>query len=375
MGQLENLMELQNKINSGKLMPDTEETTKQWFILPLFQILGYDIFSENVISEYSADFGEKKGERVDYCLKRFNNENIIVECKDASVKLNNIHIRQLALYYHNLSAKNEKPEFAILTNGIEYQIFREAQANIMADKTFLTINLATDDSFQLQKMLQFAFRDAKSALLEAIDKADNFDELNSAIEAVEEYYDNVDNKDVRHQISGIVARIEWYRDLMESTYYLGELIDGDFRKLKIVMHNYVEVVSKIAKMQEKDINCKKLGVYMNSTDLNVGADTVITGVVVNNKIRVDIDSERDIVNRIKLTHGREESSNEFIHEYLDRIDAAENYMEKELKWMMPDFAPKDYVQKHGKLIKDTLLITIENIVNIERELIEYEKII
>ena len=129
MSQLEKLKELQNKIRNKELMPNTEEATKQWFILPMFQILGYDIFSENVISEYGADFGNKKGERVDYCLRRKDGTSIIVECKDANAKLSNIHVRQLAVYYHNLSAQNEKPEFAILTNGVSDIMFSFASLN------------------------------------------------------------------------------------------------------------------------------------------------------------------------------------------------------------------------------------------------------
>ena len=50
----------------------------------------------------------------------------------------------------------------------------------------------------------------------------------------EDYYNNTDNKDVIHQVSGITARIEYYRDLLEDTYYSGQLIDDDFNKLKIV---------------------------------------------------------------------------------------------------------------------------------------------
>lgn len=373
MSQLEKLKELQNKIRNKELMPNTEEATKQWFILPMFQILGYDIFSENVISEYGADFGNKKGERVDYCLRRKDGTSIIVECKDANAKLSNIHVRQLAVYYHNLSAQNEKPEFAILTNGVEYQVFKEAKENIMSDTPFLTINITTDEDYQLKKILDFGFEKSEETILEAVDTAKDFEELNSAMEEAEDYYNNTDNQDVMHQVSSLTEKIAYYRDLLEGTYYSGQLIDEDFNKLKIVIHDYIVVLSKIVKMQEKDIVCKKLGIDIDSTKLNVARETVLTGLVVDNKVRVELDTIKEYINRIKLEHGRENSSDEYIQEYLKKIDRAENYMEKELKWMMPKFAPQELVKKHSKAIIKVLRITLENIVSIEKDLLEYEK--
>lgn len=43
---------------------ETEEATKNAFIMPFIQVLGYDIFDpEEVIPEFTADIGIKKGER------------------------------------------------------------------------------------------------------------------------------------------------------------------------------------------------------------------------------------------------------------------------------------------------------------------------
>ena len=374
MTQLEKLTELRNKIRNKELMPNTEEATKQWFILPMFQLLGYDIFSENVVSEYGADFGNKKGERVDYCLRRKDGTSIIVECKDANAKLSNIHVRQLAVYYHNLSAQNEKPEFAILTNGVEYQIFKEAKENIMSDTPFLTINMTTDEDYQLKKILDFSFEKSEEAILEAVDTAKDFEELNSAMEEAEDYYNNTDNMDVMHQVSKLTERIEYYRDLLENVYFSGQiLMDDDFSKLKVLIHDYIVVLSKIIKMHEKDIVCKKLGIDIEPTKFNVARETVLTGLVVNNRIIVEIDTIKEYINRIKIEHGRENSSDEYIQEYLQKIDRAEDYMEKELKWMMPNCASQELVQKHKKFIAEVLKVTLENIVSIEKDMIEYEK--
>ncbi len=42
----------------------TEEATKTAIIMPLFQILGYDVFNPNEFNpEFTADVGIKKGEK------------------------------------------------------------------------------------------------------------------------------------------------------------------------------------------------------------------------------------------------------------------------------------------------------------------------
>ena len=42
--------------------------------MPFIQILGYDIFNPTeVIPEFIADIGTKKGEKVDYVIKRIMN--------------------------------------------------------------------------------------------------------------------------------------------------------------------------------------------------------------------------------------------------------------------------------------------------------------
>lgn len=49
----------------------TEEGTKTAFVLPFIQALGYDIFDpKEVVPEYIADIGSKRGEKVDYATMR-----------------------------------------------------------------------------------------------------------------------------------------------------------------------------------------------------------------------------------------------------------------------------------------------------------------
>ncbi|SEF49917.1 hypothetical protein SAMN05421847_0146 [Halpernia humi] len=131
------LEQLHQRVNGLKDQIQTEEATKNAFVLPFIQILGYDIFNPTeVIPEYIADIGTKKGEKVDYLIKKDNEPILIIECK--SWKENaTAHNSQLHRYYHVSKAR-----FGVLTNGIVYNFFTDLEKpNIMDDKPFLTINL------------------------------------------------------------------------------------------------------------------------------------------------------------------------------------------------------------------------------------------
>ena len=61
---------------------ETEEATKSALVLPFIQMLGYEIFDPTeVVPEFTADVGAKKGEKVDYAILRDGKPAILVECK------------------------------------------------------------------------------------------------------------------------------------------------------------------------------------------------------------------------------------------------------------------------------------------------------
>lgn len=115
-----------------------EEMTKQALIIPFIQILGFDVFNPiEVRPEYSADFGNKKGEKVDYALFKENEPIIFIEAKSVNENLNN-HDAQLSRYFNSTT----EVKLAILTNGVEYRFFTDLNANnVMDDTPFLKINL------------------------------------------------------------------------------------------------------------------------------------------------------------------------------------------------------------------------------------------
>ena len=113
-----------------------EEQTKMYLIAPFLNLLGYNVFNpEDVVSEYVADIGEKKGEKVDYALKVNGEIEILIETKPISDDLSN-HDIQLQRYFNVTKAK-----IGILTNGIVYKFFTDLEEkNIMDNKPFLLIN-------------------------------------------------------------------------------------------------------------------------------------------------------------------------------------------------------------------------------------------
>lgn len=145
------LEQLYNRVESLKDQINTEEATKNAFIMPFLQILGYDVFNPTeVIPEYVADIGTKKGEKVDYVIKKDDQVVIIIECKHWKENIN-AHNSQLHRYYHVTDAR-----FGIITNGIVYDFFTDLEKpNIMDNNPFLTVNLANLKDSTIKELVKF----------------------------------------------------------------------------------------------------------------------------------------------------------------------------------------------------------------------------
>ena len=130
---------------------ELEEATKTSLIMPLFQLLGYDIFNPNEFTpEYIADVGIKKGEKVDYAIILENEVSILIEAKAVNEKLEK-HDSQLFRYFGTSKAK-----FAILTNGIIYKFFTDLEkTNVMDNAPFLEINLEKIKESEIQELKKF----------------------------------------------------------------------------------------------------------------------------------------------------------------------------------------------------------------------------
>lgn len=134
---LSKMKELSERVIQYKDRVLTEEATKNAFVMPFFQALGYDVFDPSVVvPEYIADVGGKKGEKVDYAILQAGSPLILIEAKNHLEELNN-HQNQLVRYFTVTTAK-----FGILTNGIEYRFFTDMdEQNKMDEKPFFALDL------------------------------------------------------------------------------------------------------------------------------------------------------------------------------------------------------------------------------------------
>lgn len=93
---------------------ETEEATKNAFVMPFLNALGYNVFDPTeVVPEFTADVGTKKGEKVDYAIMREGQPTILIECKPCGTDLDKEHASQLYRYFSVTPAR-----FGVLTNGI-----------------------------------------------------------------------------------------------------------------------------------------------------------------------------------------------------------------------------------------------------------------
>ncbi|RMB62170.1 type I restriction enzyme HsdR N-terminal domain-containing protein [Tessaracoccus antarcticus] len=145
----------------------TEEATKTAVVMPFIsRVLGYDVFNPSeVIPEYIADVGMKKGEKVDFAIMRDGEIQILIEAKAIGAPLTLENANQLVRYFHVSSAR-----VAVLTNGQHWHFFTDLdKPNRMDDKPFLRLDLMDIDPYtlpELKKLTKVAF-DLDSVLLAA----------------------------------------------------------------------------------------------------------------------------------------------------------------------------------------------------------------
>ncbi|MCI5141757.1 MAG: restriction endonuclease [Candidatus Electrothrix sp. ATG1] len=152
MDLIDKIKELAARIPQQLEHIETEEATKNAFIMPFISALGYDIFNPTeVIPEFTADLGTKKGEKVDYAIKKDDDIIILIECKWCGGDLHNDHASQLYRYFSATEAR-----FAILTNGIIYEFYSDIdEPNKMDSKPFFTFNMLSFQDQQVSELKKF----------------------------------------------------------------------------------------------------------------------------------------------------------------------------------------------------------------------------
>ncbi|QDT46763.1 hypothetical protein Pan258_07830 [Symmachiella dynata] len=136
---------------------ETEEATKNALIMPFINALGYNVFDPTeVVPEFHADVGTKRGEKVDYSIMLDGNPIILFECKKAGSELAVGQASQLYRYFSVTDAR-----FGVLTDGINYKFFSDLESqNKMDSLPFFEFDIReiSDDSVnQLKRFSKSAF--------------------------------------------------------------------------------------------------------------------------------------------------------------------------------------------------------------------------
>lgn len=157
MDLIDRMREISNQAPRQLEFIKTEEATKNAFIMPFIQALGYNVFDPTeVVPEFTADVGTKKNERVDYAIMQDSKPIILIEAKSATADLNEAHASQLFRYFNVTEAR-----IGILTNGLQYRFHSDLEmANHMDEKPFLIVDILNFDTrpvSQLKKFTKTAF--------------------------------------------------------------------------------------------------------------------------------------------------------------------------------------------------------------------------
>ena len=131
---------------------DSEAATKTSLVLPFIEMLGYTTYDPTqVVPEFTADFGTKKGDKVDYALLQDGKPIIVIECKRYGANLDNEKISQLYQYFTATTA-----QFGILTDGIIYRFFSDFdEPNKMDREPFFEFNMLAFNEDEVEQLKLF----------------------------------------------------------------------------------------------------------------------------------------------------------------------------------------------------------------------------
>jgi predicted type IV restriction endonuclease len=234
----------------------TEESTKTALIMPFFSLLDYDVFNPmEFIPEFNADFGIKKGEKVDYAIMKDGKPIILVECKGVNDTLTK-HDAQLFRYFSVTESR-----FAILTNGIIYKFFTDLEeSNKMDDTPFLEINILDLNDMQILELKKFSkdvfdidtiFNTASELKYSSLIN----NQLNSQLEnptddfvrfLINDFYQGVKTQNVIEKFKPIVKKSmqQFVSDFMNE-------------KIKSILNNNKPVQEKENELETDEIECDK----------------------------------------------------------------------------------------------------------------------
>lgn len=246
--------QLATRIASMKEQIKTEEATKNAFIMPFIQMLGYDVFNPlEVVPEMDCDIAKKKGEKIDYAIMKDGEPIMLIECKHWEQNLN-LHDNQLKRYYVASKAK-----FGVLTNGIKYRFYADLiKENIMDDVPFL----------------EFDFENIREPQIEDIKKFHKsyFDLDNILSSASELKYMSEIKKLIRSEFADPSI------DLVK--FFTKRVYDG--AATQKVLDQFTDIVKRALNSHINDVMSEKLGIAIKATE-EAGAPKTVSAVPAQNE--------------------------------------------------------------------------------------------
>jgi predicted type IV restriction endonuclease len=254
------------KVRNQRDAIHTEEATKNAFIMPFIStILGYDVFNPlEVVPEFTADVGVKKGEKIDYAIMRDGEVQILIECKKSTEALRIEHASQLYRYFAVTNAR-----IAVLTNGETYQFYTDLDApNRMDDKPFLVLDLMDIDETLIPELRKLT--------------KDVFD-LDSIINAAEELkYIGQIKRTIAAQFKD--PQDEWIR------FFTTRVYDGAFTQK--VREQFTSLVTKATKQFLNDQVNDRLKTALGTSSFSPSMTDAQDSAIVSQQV-VEADLERD----------------------------------------------------------------------------------
>ena len=234
----DSILQLAERVKSLKESIQTEEATKNAFIMPFIQTLGYDVFNPlEVVPEMDCDIAKKKGEKIDYAIMKDGSPIMLIECKHWKQDLN-LHDNQLKRYYVASKAK-----FGVLTNGIVYRFYADLiKENIMDDVPFLEFDLEKIRETQIEEVKKFC--------------KENFDLDNILSSASELKYMSEVKKVIRAEFADPSPELV---KLLTKRVYEGIVTQK-------VLDQFSDIVMRALKSHINDVISEKLGIAIKATE-------------------------------------------------------------------------------------------------------------
>lgn len=255
---------------------ETEEATKMSLILPFIQELGYNVFDINeVIPEYTADIGKRKGEKVDYAIKINDKINFIIEAKPVYDDLKK-HPKQLSRYFANTDTK-----IGILTNGVVYQFFTDVEKdNIMDEEPFYEFNIQNYNKKDIEQLSAFTKENFDATKLYG--KAEKLRITDSIAEYLINEFENPSDEFTKLVLNAVYDGIKTQTVVNEYKAYItdvyNKIIDKELvKKMKIIF-------------PDKDINIEEVKTKKNETII----ETTETELAIFNYLQVLLQEEVDL---------------------------------------------------------------------------------